>query len=57
MEHSPAAHATSVALNSDIVLEKRPHLDPAIPLHFETFCSQVLVSKTPEAQTRNAASV
>lgn len=57
MEYSPAAHATSVALNSDIVLEKRPHLDPAIPLHFETFCSQVLVSKTPEAQTRNAASV
>lgn len=40
----------SVALNSDILLEKRPRLDPAVPLHFETFCSQVLVSKTPEAQ-------
>lgn len=48
MEYSPAAHATSMALNLDILLEKQPRSDPAVPLHFETSCLPLTSSKTSE---------
>lgn len=54
MEYSPAAHATSMALNLDILLEKQQCSDPAVPLHFETSCLPLTSSKTSEAQLLRA---
>lgn len=48
MEYSPAAH--SMALNSDMVLEKQQCSNPTVSPHFETSYLPLTSSRTSEAQ-------